>query len=127
MFFFKGKREEKTPESKREFSQTLLVQESLLIWISTLAFIGLAYYCVINQFFGELPWVATMIGFPWTAYGVSQACYYSKSKRQNTQGGITYDTAMLQLQHQLNNPPTVEEVIDESYNGLDDSEIDAKG
>jgi hypothetical protein len=34
---------------------------------------------------------------------------------------------MLQLQHQLNNPPTVEEVIDESYNGLDDSEIDAKG
>lgn len=24
-----------------------------------------------------------MVGFPWTAYGVSQAFYYNKAKREN--------------------------------------------
>lgn len=55
----------------KEFSKFLLLQESALIWIDTIAGIALAFYCVINQYFGELPWVAAMIGFPWTAYGVS--------------------------------------------------------
>lgn len=80
----------KNKKKKREFSKTLLIQESFLIWIVTLAFIGLAFYCVSNQYFGELPWLAAMCGFPWTAYGVSQACYYRKSERENTEGGITY-------------------------------------
>jgi hypothetical protein len=35
-----------------------------------------------------------MCGFPWTAYGVSQACYYKKSQKENTKGGITYETAL---------------------------------
>lgn len=35
-----------------------------------------------------------MIGFPWTAYGVSQACYYGKSMKENTIGGIKYETAI---------------------------------
>lgn len=55
----------------KEFSKFLLLQESALIWIDTIAGITLAFFCVINQYFGELPWVAAMIGFPWTAYGVS--------------------------------------------------------
>ena len=54
----------------------------------------LAFVCVANQFFGELPWLAAMCGFPWTAYGASQGFYYNKSKAENTAGGITYDTAM---------------------------------
>ena len=57
--------------NKKEFSKVLLIQESILIWIVTIAFIALAYYCVANQYFGELPWLAAMVGFPWTAYGVS--------------------------------------------------------
>ena len=35
-----------------------------------------------------------MCGFPWTAYGVSQACYYGKSMKENTKGGIKYETAV---------------------------------
>ena len=35
-----------------------------------------------------------MIACPWTAYGVSQACYYKKSEKENTIGGIIYDKAM---------------------------------
>lgn len=35
-----------------------------------------------------------MVGFPWGAYGVSQACYYGKSMKENTVGGIKYETAL---------------------------------
>ncbi len=79
---------------KQEFSKTLLIQESALIWVTTLALIYLAFYCIKHQYFGELPWIAAMIGFPWTAYGVSQACYYGKSMKENTKGGIKYDTTV---------------------------------
>lgn len=79
---------------KTEFSKFLLVQESVLIWIMTIAFIALAFICVFNGYLGTLPWLAAMVSFPWGAYGMSQAFYYNKSKAENTQGGIVYDTAM---------------------------------
>jgi len=55
----------------KEFSKVLLIQESILIWILTIAFTALAFFCVINNYLGSLPWIATMISFPWGAYGVS--------------------------------------------------------
>ena len=79
---------------KQEFSKTLLIQESALIWIVTLGAFYLAFYCIKNQYFGELPWIVALVGFPWTAYGVSQACYYGKSMKENTAGGIKYETAL---------------------------------
>lgn len=81
-------------KKKQEFSKTLLVQESALIWVVTLSAIALAFYCIKNQYFGELPWIVAMVGFPWTAYGVSQACYYGKSMKENTVGGIKYETTV---------------------------------
>ena len=84
----------KKNKNKQAFSKTLLVQESVLIWIITISFIILAFYCVMNEYIGELPWLAVMVGFPWTAYGVSQACYYRKSTKENTIGGIVYDQAI---------------------------------
>lgn len=82
---------------KQEFSKALLVQESALIWVVTLSAFYLAFYCIKNQYFGELPWIVALVGFPWTAYGVSQACYYGKSKKENTVGGIKYETAVKEL------------------------------
>lgn len=83
--------------NKLSFSKQLLVQESVLIWITTLALISLAFYCVIHAYFGELPWITAMVGFPWAAYGVSQKCYYDKSMAENTKYGIVYETAMNEL------------------------------
>lgn len=77
---------------KTEFSKTLLIQESVLIWIITIAFIVLAFFAVFNGYLGELPWLSMMIGFPWGAYGISQAFYYNKSKAENTEGGIKYES-----------------------------------
>ena len=70
-------------KKKREFSNSLLFQESILIWLITIAFIVLAFICVFNQYFGELPWLTAICGFPWTAYGVSQAFYYKKAEKEN--------------------------------------------
>lgn len=90
-----AKRAEKTKVKKKmEFSKLLIIQESVLIWIITLAVIGLAYICIINQFFGELPWITAMVGLPWTAYGMSQGFYYRKAEKENTKGGIKYETTM---------------------------------
>lgn len=77
-------------KKKREFSKVLLIQESILIWVVTLALIALAFVCIIKGYLGTLPWLAAMAGFPWSAYGVSQAFYYNKSKAENTKDGITY-------------------------------------
>lgn len=87
----------KKPKEKQkfEFSKTLLIQESILIWIHTVAMIVLAYICVFLGSYVELPWLTAMVALPWTAYGVSQHAYYKKAQAENTQGGIVYENAML--------------------------------
>ena len=86
-------------KKKTEFSKTLMVWETILIWVVTLSFIGLAYICIINQYLGELAWLGAIYAFPWAAYGVSQACYYKKAEKENTQGGIKYDSVMSAISH----------------------------
>lgn len=83
--------------NKKEFSKILLIQESILIWITTLGLLGLAFICIMKDFTGSLPWITAMISLPWTAYGVSQACYYRKSTIENSKNGIKYDTVMATL------------------------------
>ena len=78
-------------KKKIEFSKILLIQESILIWITTLVFLGLAIFCILRDYIGELPWLTAMIAFPWAAYGVSQSWYYKKSLGENTKDGITYE------------------------------------
>lgn len=87
-------------QPKQAFSKTLLIQESILIWIITLAFIVLAFVCVFTGYLGSLPWVAVMVTAAWGAYGVSQAAYYSKSKAENITGGLVYEATM----SKINNP-----------------------
>jgi hypothetical protein len=93
---------------KTEFSKALLISESILVWIITLAFLGLAYFCIINDYHGELPWLTTIVAFPWTAYGVSAACYYKKARLENTQGGLKYESVMASI-----NSVSEEEVLEE--------------
>lgn len=106
----------KKQKNKLEFSKLLLIQESILIWIMTLSFISLAFYCVINQYFGELPWLAAMVSFPWTAYGVSQAFYYKKSEKENTKNGIKFETIMSQMKTN-DSDPILTESLDENAMG----------
>lgn len=105
----------KKEKQKLEFSKKLLIQESALIWVITLSFIALAFFCVVNQYFGELPWLAAMCGFPWTAYGATQGFYLKKSERENTKDGIKYATVLkeIELAQQEEVNTSEEEMLDE--------------
>ena len=116
-------------KQKREFSKTLLIQESVLIWISTLAYIILAFYCIYNGYMGSLPWLTASASLPWAAYGVSQVYYYKKSMAENTKDGVKYASVMKELdeaynnyKEELNNTPTVDntETTSMSYYTEDD-------
>ena len=87
---------------KKQFSKVLLIQESVLIWITTLSFLVLAAVCIWRDYTGSLPWLTAMISFPWAAYGVSQCFYYNKSKNENTKNGIKYETVMADLLNSSN-------------------------
>lgn len=95
----------KQKKEKLEFSKKLLMQESLLVWIVTLAFIILSFICIINQYFGELPWLVAMATCPWTAYAVGQGFYYRKAEKENTKGGIKYETVVSEYQTNDSEPP----------------------
>lgn len=101
----------------KEFSKVLLIQESALIWINTIAHILLAFYCVMCGYAGALPWVSASASLPWVAYGVSQGFYYNKAKAENSKNGIKYDTVMKELENTY-------ESIDSTINTI---EIDKDG
>lgn len=92
----------------KEFSKKLLIQESILIWITTISLIVLAFVCIFRGYEGELPWLAVMIGLPWSAYGVSQACYYKKSRIENSEGGIVFASALQEFNQ--NEDSEIEEI-----------------
>lgn len=105
------KKKTKSAQKDTEFSKKLLMQESLLLWVVTLAFIILAFVCIANQYFGELPWLTAMAMAPWGAYAVGQGFYYRKAEKENTQGGIKYETVMAQYRTNDSDPPS-EEFVD---------------
>jgi hypothetical protein len=87
-------RADNSKKKNRTFSKALLIQESILIWILTFSFIILAFLCVATGYTGGLPWLSVTLTGAWSAYGISQAMYYNKSKAENTKGGIVYDTVV---------------------------------
>lgn len=84
-------------KKKIEFSKFLLLQESILIWIMSICFLKLAFFCVTMGFMGSLPWLAAMVGCPWTAYAVSQMFYYKKAMLENTAGGLKFESTMADI------------------------------
>lgn len=93
------KKNKEDPKKKKVFSKTLLIQESILIWIITISFIALAFLCVLSGMSAvEIGFLTVLPGVAWAAYGVSQAAYYKKSAQENTKDGIIYETAMLDAQ-----------------------------
>ena len=109
-----------TNKDKKEYSKVLLIQESVLLWVNTIAMLGLAYLSILLGYLGTLPWLAAMVGFPWTAYGVSQAMYYRKSEKENTKNGIKYEAVMAEINSKYNNNWNVVEQYHSYYDeGID--------
>ena len=81
---------------KLAFSKWLLMLESAMVLFCTWQGFALAKMAVSAGYGGTLPWVAAMVTSAWSAYGVSAAFYYNKSKAENTKGGIVHDMAFRQ-------------------------------
>ena len=110
-------------KNNREFSKTLLLWETILIWFVTIAFLGLATFCIIKDYTGELAWLGAIYAFPWAAYAVSQACYYRKAEKENTKGGIKFETVVGSLGTVAEKiTDAVSEVIDRPEENVDDEE-----
>ncbi len=120
MSIFKKKKKTNKKKHSAEFSKWLLIQESALIWIMTIALIVLAYLCIIMGFLGSIPWLAAMVSFPWAAYGVSQVFYYKKALIENSKNGIKYESLMKSLDNVSN---ALSDSSDSSYNNGDYPEI----
>jgi hypothetical protein len=77
-----------------EFSKLLVILETVIVGYLTFKGVRLAEMCVEKSFTGSLPWVATMVSCAWAAYGTSAGFYYNKSKAENVQGGIKYESVI---------------------------------
>lgn len=104
-------------KKKKEFSKVLLIQEATLIWIMSISFILLAFYCIREGFTASLPWLSAMVGFPWSAYGVSQVYYYKKSSIENQKGGIKFETVLEEVKQQYNTNKISSSLFDDA-NGV---------
>ena len=62
--------------------------------VATLAVLALCCLAILRRFEGALPYLTTLIGALQAVTGVVLGAYFSKSKAENTKGGIVYDTAL---------------------------------
>ena len=83
------------PSRKRWTASKLIALGVLLVDASsTYIVLGLCGLAILRRFTGALPYLTTLIGALQAVTGVVLTAYYSKSKAENTKGGITYDAAM---------------------------------
>lgn len=62
--------------------------------VTTLAVLDLCRLAILRQYQGALPYLTTLIGALQAVTGVVLGAYFSKSKAENTKGGIVYDAAL---------------------------------
>lgn len=82
-----------THQPKKDYSKQTVSDIRSLLWIVTVGGLLLAFYCVYKNYMGGLPWVASMVGLPWTAHGVVCSFYLNMAKSDHKEGGITFETA----------------------------------
>ena len=97
MVFISRKKQVKSArKNKLEFSKKLVADIRSLLWVVTVGGIVLAFYCVYKDYTGSLPWIAAMVGLPWTAHGTVCGFYLNlvKSDHSSATGeGITFAAA----------------------------------
>lgn len=89
----KGRREA-VLEKKGTTSRTIAIGILLVDAVASLAVLGLCGLAIWRNFQGALPYLTTLIGALQAATAVVLQGYFSKSKAENTKGGIVYDTAL---------------------------------
>lgn len=98
------------PEKSRK-KKKLTVSHILACWMLALttgvsaATILLMYLCVKTGYTGALYALSALITLCQAGNAIVLSGYFQKSKAENTQGGITYDTAMLDAAAEFTDVP----------------------
>ena len=81
--------------SKRPSTSHIIAIGVLLVdAAATFAVLALCALAILRNYAGALPYLTTLIGALQAVTGVVLGAYFSKSKAENTKGGIVYDTAL---------------------------------
>lgn len=72
-----------------------------VVWSSVLAGIVTAYAMVCSPIFGDMPMLCYLIPAAYGNLATALGFYFEKSKKENTKGGIVYETAMLDNDDEL--------------------------
>ena len=81
--------------SKRPSTSHIIAIGVLLVdAAATFAVLALCALAILRDYAGALPYLTTLIGALQAVTGVVLGAYFSKSKAENTKGGIVYDSAL---------------------------------
>ena len=89
-----GKRVGKPERKRSTTSKVIAIGVLIMDAVATLAVLALCGLAIVRRFEGALPYLTTLIGALQAVTGVVLGAYFSKSKAENTKGGIVYDTAL---------------------------------
>ena len=83
-------------DNPRRMATSKVIAIGVLIMdaVATLAVLALCGLAIVRRFEGALPYLTTLIGALQAVTGVVLGAYFSKSKAENTKGGIVYDAAL---------------------------------
>lgn len=112
MRFMVGKRCRSAAAKAKEFTQFMILSDNAILWYMCIAYTVLAAYSIYKNFTGSLPWLTGGLGLAFAAWATIQSFLIKKSERQNTAGGITYDTAMANVKKEVTEAFTEGEVRD---------------
>ena len=78
----------------KEFTQYMIVSDNAILWFISISYVVLAGYSIYRNYTGALPWLTSGQALAFGGWATVQCFLIKKSEKQNTKGGITYDTAM---------------------------------
>lgn len=112
MRFIVGRKSHSAAAKAKEFTQFMILSDNAILWYMCVAYTALAAYSIYKNFTGSLPWLTGGLGLAFAAWATIQSFLIKKSERQNTAGGITYDTAMANVKKEVTKAFTEGEVRD---------------
>lgn len=68
-----------------QYSKFLILGESAMVYYSTWRVLDFCEMSIENNYLGSLPFLTTLIGAIWGAYGASVAFYYGKGRAEEVE------------------------------------------
>lgn len=88
-------------KQKNSASKKIAYLFLIMTFITNIGVLFLCAFSICSGFTGALPFLTTMIGLLEFSLGYVLGHYYKKSAKENTVGGIVYDSAMTNVRRDI--------------------------